>query len=51
MMAKKKGATRGTRSNGTVRVKGHTRTPRGANTGKKPVYVKGYTRKKAGKKL
>lgn len=32
-------------SGGKVRVKGHTRSPRGNNTGKKPVYVKGYRRK------
>ena len=28
-----------------VRVKGHTRSPRGANAGKKAVYVKGYRRR------
>lgn len=27
-----------------VRVKSHTRTPRGPNQGKSPVRVKGYTR-------
>jgi hypothetical protein len=31
-------------SGGAVRVKGHTRTPRGSNTGKKAVRVKGYRR-------
>lgn len=44
---KRKGASKGApRSEGTVRVKPHTRTPRGKNSGKKPVAVKGYTRKK-----
>ena len=28
------------------RVKGHTRSPRGPNAGKKPVYVRSYTRRK-----
>lgn len=31
-------------SGGAVRVKGHTRTPRGPNKGKKAVRVKGYRR-------
>lgn len=31
-------------SSGKVRVKGHTRTPRGPNKGKKAVRVKGYRR-------
>ena len=30
---------------GKVRVKGHTRSPRGNNAGKKAVYVKGYRRR------
>lgn len=30
---------------GKVRVKGHTRSPRGKDTGKKAVYVKGYRRR------
>lgn len=29
-----------------VRVKGHVRTPRGPNTGKKPVHVRGYGRRR-----
>lgn len=28
-----------------VRVKGHTRSPRGPNAGKKAVYVQGYRRR------
>lgn len=28
-----------------VRIKGHTRNPRGSDRGKKPVYVKGHRRK------
>lgn len=49
MMAKKRKAKRGRKKGqpGTaVRVKGHTRSPRGANAGKKAVYVKGYNRRK-----
>jgi len=34
------------RSNRTVTIGGHTRSPRGPNKGKKPVRVKGYTRRK-----
>lgn len=30
---------------GKVRVKGHTRSPRGPDKGKKSVYVKGYRRR------
>lgn len=30
---------------GKVRVKGHTRSPRGPNAGKHPVFVKGYRRR------
>lgn len=37
---RKKGAGSG------VKVKGHTRTPRGPNRGKKPVRVDGYSRGK-----
>lgn len=29
-----------------VRVKGHTRSPRGSDSGKKAVFVKGYGRRK-----
>lgn len=29
-----------------VRVKGHTRSPRGSDIGKKAVFVKGYNRRK-----
>lgn len=29
-----------------IRVKGHTRTPRGSDSGKKAVQVRGYTRRK-----
>lgn len=34
------------KSNRTVTVKGHTRSPRGPNKGKKPVRVPGYKRRK-----
>ena len=34
------------KSNRTVIVKGHTRTPRGKNAGKKAVHVPGYKRRK-----
>jgi hypothetical protein len=41
----KRGArNRGGGSSGKVRVKGHTRTPRGPNKGKKAVRVKGHRR-------
>lgn len=48
-MAAKRRTKRGARnkaggSSGKVRVKGHTRTPRGPNKGKKAVRVKGYRR-------
>lgn len=34
-------------SGGAVRVKGHTRNPRGPDQGKKAVHVKGYRRRSA----
>lgn len=43
-MAKKRRRAKSPPSGGSVRVKGHTRTPRGANAGKKAVRVKGYRR-------
>lgn len=46
-MAKKRKRTRKKGQPGTaVRVKGHTRSPRGANKGKKAVFVRGYNRRK-----
>lgn len=45
---KKRSRARGTRkgaAGGKVKVKGHTRSPRGKDAGKKPVYVKGYRRR------
>lgn len=40
----RKGTKKGA-SGGKVRVKGHTRSPRGPDAGKKAVYVKGYRRR------
>jgi hypothetical protein len=48
-MAKKRGKKKRTRKKGIpgtgVRVKGHTRSPRGKNKGKRAVYVGGYRRR------
>lgn len=40
-------APHGSTTGGRVRVKGHVRSPRGENRGKKPVFVKGYSRRHA----
>lgn len=45
MARRKRARGRGSRAGGTVRVKGHARSPRGPNAGKKVVRVKGYRRK------
>ena len=49
-MARKRKKRKGQRKRGqpgtAVRVKGHTRSPRGSNVGKKAVYVTGYKRRK-----
>jgi hypothetical protein len=42
-LVKRKSSTLGGKK---VKVKGHTRSPRGPNTGKKSVRVKGYARKR-----
>lgn len=48
-MAKRKAPAKPHRKKGQpgtrVRVKGHTRSPRGPNAGKRAVYVPGYTRR------
>ena len=50
MAKRKKKKKRRTRKKGqpgtAVKIKGHTRSPRGPNAGKKPVYVRGYKRRK-----
>lgn len=47
MAKRKKKRTRKKGIPGTgVKVKGHTRSPRGSNAGKKAVYVSGYKRRK-----
>jgi hypothetical protein len=43
---KRKAASKNTQGGRKVRVKSHTRSPRGPNTGKKAVRVHGYARKK-----
>lgn len=43
---KKRTASKNTMGGKKVRVKSHTRSPRGPNTGKRAVRVHGYARKK-----
>lgn len=46
-MAKRRGKpSKKSHGNKTVKVKSHTRTPRGPNQGKRPVRVHGYKRQR-----
>lgn len=45
MARRKRSRKGGSLARGKVHVKGHTRSPRGSNRGKKAVRVKGYNRK------